>query len=116
MLLITVIIFYLISIDGYPNNYGLYFSNSSVFSKIGYDIIGKNTKKNPSKSIPNNNVNANHNNKVEDILEQNVVENVMHRLGYLQKMNPLFLFQRPIPPSNHKEEIFSTLVVQIHQI
>lgn len=115
MLLITVIIFYLISIDGYPNNYGLYFSNSSVFSKIGYDIIGKNTKKNPSKSIQNNNVNANHNNKVEDILEQNVVENVIQNLMEATKENNNNI-NLPISTSNKKNEIAKTNEVNVDTV
>ncbi len=48
----------------YPSNYGLYLSNSSLFSKLGNEIISSNGKINNNQSknkINNNNLNANQN-------------------------------------------------------
>lgn len=41
----------------YPSNYGLYLSNSSLFSKLGNDIISSNGKINPSQVKNKINVN-----------------------------------------------------------
>jgi len=48
----------------YPSNYGLYLSNSSLFSKLGNDIITSNGKINPNQvknKMNANNLNANQN-------------------------------------------------------
>lgn len=46
----------------YPSNYGLYLSNSSLFSKLGNDIITSNGKINPNQAknkLSANNLNTN---------------------------------------------------------
>ena len=54
------------------NNYNLYFTGNSVFSKIGYDIAGKTNKSIPKKKVnvsPNNNNNINNGNNLENVIQ-----------------------------------------------
>jgi hypothetical protein len=67
----------------YPSNYGLYLSNSSLFSKLGNDIISSNGKMNPNQAKNKMNVNS--------ILQNQPIKNLKNQNnngGQINGINP----------------------------
>jgi len=67
----------------YPSNYGLYLSNSSLFSKLGNDIISSNGKINPNQAKNKMNVNS--------ILQNQPIKNLKNQNnngGQINGINP----------------------------